>query len=334
LFSVDSNYNDAEGGWLDAVANDSAPMQGTSMATPVVAGAAQTLVEALGGFAGWNYTRDQALMPKMLLLMTATETYPNARESGASPTLERGDKDVQEGYGRINVDAAADAVLKTYWTGTTVVDSLGSPPSLSDISVVGERLAWARNIQLVSGVSYNFSLSVPAGADYDLYLYDTTGNAFGEPVILTKSTTAGVGVNESVAYTPALSGEYFVVVKRAREDTGDGQFILSSTPSQAVHLLLNVEPQQATFQGGQLVSFAVTVFNQLSPALGATLTLTVTGPDGYYLYDFQSIAVVADDVKDYSFSWVVPDAAGTYVVEVGLVPVQLTAYDSAWLQVS
>ena len=62
-------------------------------------------------------------MPKMLLLMTATETYPNARESGTSPTLERGGKDAQEGYGRVNVDAAADAVLKTYVTGTTVVDS-------------------------------------------------------------------------------------------------------------------------------------------------------------------------------------------------------------------
>ena len=102
------------------------------------------------GLAGWNYTRSQALMPKMLLLMTATETYPNARESGTSPTLERGGKDVHEGYGRINVDAAADAVLKTYWTGTTVVDSLGLPPKLSDISVVGQHLAWARNVELSS----------------------------------------------------------------------------------------------------------------------------------------------------------------------------------------
>ena len=38
-------------------------------------------------------------------------------------------------------------------------------------------------------------------------------------------------------------------------------------------------------------------------------------------------------IKDYSFSWVVPDSAGTYVVEVGLVPTQLTAYDAVWLEV-
>ena len=62
--------------------------------------------------------------------MTATETYPVSRESGASPTLDRGGKDVHEGYGRVNVDAAADAILQRYVVGTTVVDSLGSPPTL------------------------------------------------------------------------------------------------------------------------------------------------------------------------------------------------------------
>jgi hypothetical protein len=78
----------------------------------------------------------------------------------------------------------------------------------------------------------------------------------------------------------------------------------------------------------------VTVFNRLSPELEATLTLTVTGPGGYYYYDFQSIAVAADVVRDYSFSWVVPDVSGTYMVEVGLAPAQLTAYDAAWLEVA
>jgi hypothetical protein len=35
----------------------------------------------------------------------------------------------------------------------------------------------------------------------------------------------------------------------------------------------------------------------------------------------------------WGFSWVVPDVAGTYVAEVGLVPAQLTAYDAAWIKV-
>ena len=334
LFSVDSNYNDAEGRWSDVVANDAAPMQGTSMATPVAAGAAQVLVEALGGSSKWDYTRSQALLPKMLLLMTATETYPNARESGASPTLERGGKDAQEGYGRINVDAASDAVLKSYLTGTVAVGSLGSPPKFTDISVLGQKLCWARNAYLFSGVEYGFSLDVPAGADFDLYLYDGVGNAFGEPVVSTKSVSDGAGTDEGIAYTPSSTGEYYVVVKRAREDTGGGQFTLASSPSQEAHLLVNVDPSQASYSMGQSVTFGVTVFNQLKPALDSTLTLTVTGPGGYYNYDFQPIAVAADEVKDYSFSWTVPDSSGMYVVEVSLVPAQLTAYDAAMLDVS
>jgi subtilisin family serine protease len=334
LFSVDSNYNDGGGGFSDAVANDAAPMQGTSMATPIVAGAAQVIVEALGGSSAWNYTRNQALMPKMLLLMTATETYPNARESGTSPTLERGGKDAQEGYGRINVDAAVEAVLKTYFTGTTVVDSLGLPPKLSDISVVGQRLAWARNVELFSGISYNFSLTVPAGADYDLYLYSTTGNAYGEPVILTKSTTAATGAKESIVFTPALTGEYYVVVKRAQENTGGGQFTLTSTPSQTAHLLLSTEPNQAAYSVGQSLTLQITVFNELNPAIESTLALTINGPGGYYHYDFQPVVIEANKVKDYSFVWNVPVVTGIYVVEVGLVPAQLTAYDAVWLKVT
>jgi hypothetical protein len=82
------------------------------------------------------------------------------------------------------------------------------------------------------------------------------------------------------------------------------------------------------------VNFGVTVFNRLSPELEAALTLTVTGPGGYYYYDFQPVAVAADGVGDYSFSWVVQDVSGTYVVEVGLVPAQLTAYDATWLEVA
>jgi subtilisin family serine protease len=337
LFSADSNNGDAEGKWPDVQANDSAPMQGTSMATPVVAGAVDIVEQAMGGYASWNWTRSQALLPKMILLMAATETYSNLREAGnssTSPTLDREGKDVHEGYGRLNLDAAADAVLKTYQIGTSVSDTLGMPPTLSNISLLGQRLAWARNVRLFSGVRYNFTLRVPSGADYDLYLYNTTGNAYGEPLIVAKSTTAAVGGFENITYIPALSGEYYVVVKRATEGTGAGQFILTSSLGQAAHLLLSVEPNQETYLRNQPVTLEVNVLNQLNPSLASTLTLTVTGPKGYYYFDFQSINVTADAVREYGFTWNVPAVAGTYVVEVGLVPPRLTAYDAAWLEVA
>jgi len=232
LFSVDSNNGDAETRWTDVQANDSAPMQGTSMATPIIAGAADIIIQALGGYTNWQWTRSQALQPKMILLMTATETYPNLREpsaSASSPTLERGGKDVHEGYGRLNLDAAADAVLKTYQIGTTATDTLGKPPTLGDISVLGQRLAWARNVQLVSGFKYNFTLNVPAGADYDLYLYNSTGTAYGEPGIVAKSTTATTGGTEQFTVTAPYTGTYYLLVKRATETTGSGSFTLTSS---------------------------------------------------------------------------------------------------------
>ena len=340
LFSSDSNYNDAEGGFPDLRPNDAAPMQGTSMATPVVTGAVGLVQQAMGGFSGWNWTRSQALMPKTFLLMTATETYPNSRETGTSasspysPTLDRGGKDVQEGYGRLNVNSAVDAVLKTYSVGTSVTDSLGSPPTTSNIATLGQSLAWSRNVQLLAGTKYNFSLTVPVGADYDLYLYNTTGTLYGEPVIDAKSTTAAQGGYENITYTPTFSGKYYIVVKLASESSGSGQFTLTSTPRQSVHLLLNVDPSQSAYAKGQSLNLKATLLNQLSPALNSSLALTVTGPAGYGYYDFQSVNVTANSVGEYSFNWVVPNVSGKYVLEVELVPSVLTAYDSVWLNVS
>ena len=99
------------------------------------------------------------------------------------------------------------------------------------------------------------------------------------------------------------------------------------------HLMLNVDPYLATYAKGMSPSLGVTVLNQLNPEVEATLTLMITGPGGYGFYDFQPIDVSADAVREYSFDWSIPDVAGAYVVEVGLVPAQLTAYDTAWLKV-
>jgi hypothetical protein len=314
-----------------------APMQGTSMATPMVAGAVDIVQQAMGGYKAWNWTESQALMPKMILLMTATETYPNLREgsnSTFSPTLNRGGKDAQEGYGRLNLNAAVDAVLKSYQLGTNVSGTLGTPPTPANISVLGQPLAWARNVQLFSGVKYNFTLSVPSGADFDLYLYNMTGDAYGQPVILANSTKAALGGFENITYTPSATGKYYIVVKRATESTAGGTFSLTSSPKPSPYLLLTVQPSQASYARGQSLTFTVDILNQLNPALASTLTLTVTGPTGYYYFEIRNASVAANSVGEYNFTWTIPDMAGTYVVEVSLIPAQLTAYDAIWLKVT
>jgi hypothetical protein len=60
----------------------------------------------------------------------------------------------------------------------------------------------------------------------------------------------------------------------------------------------------------------------------SSLTLTVNSPEKYSSYDMQPINVSANSVAEYSFSWVVPDARGKYVIKTSLVPIQLTTYDA------
>jgi predicted esterase len=101
-----------------------------------------------------------------------------------------------------------------------------------------------------------------------------------------------------------------------------------------VNLLLNVYPIKGSHLGGQLTTFTVNVFNQLNSTFKSSLTLTVTGPASYSYFDVQPISVPADTVREYTFDWAVPNAAGKYTAEVGLVPSLLTAYDTACLEVA
>jgi len=265
LLSADSNDNEAEGAWSEVFVNDSALMQGTSMSAPVVSGAASIIVEALGGFSSWSWTRRQALLPKMILLMTATETYPNLREDETrtySPSLQRGGKDVHEGYGRLNLDVAVDAVQRSLEVGSTVTDALGKPPTVSDISVLGQKLAWARKVELSTAGEYNFTLAVPDGADFDLYLYNGTGTWYGEPVIVASSTNEVTGGFEQIVLAAPYNGTYFLVVKRATSATEGGVFSLE-TSFRSLHdvAVLGVQPSSISVYKGNLVNVTVTVRN-------------------------------------------------------------------------
>jgi hypothetical protein len=99
-----------------------------------------------------------------------------------------------------------------------------------------------------------------------------------------------------------------------------------------LYLLLKVDPDHATYAHGQSITFDVSVLNELSSSVDSTLTLSVTGPGGYGYFDFDRINATSG-ISEYSFAWTVPDVAGTYGVEVSLVPMELTAYDAAWLGV-
>ncbi len=236
---VDSNDVDELGNVPDRFANDYAYnfFAGTSFSSPIVAGAAILLSQAIeDSGTPWVWTgaqaRINALRVKMFLGMTATETNKPA-EAAPNPALNRGaasgqpidatpaGKDRSEGWGRMNIEAAIEAVLDSANPGDMASATLGPNPF--------DRKAWARNIALTGGEQRQFILTVPGGGDFDLFIYNdsftdsatVSGASVGDPVLAARSATAGLGADESISITPGASGTFYVVVKWV---SGSGTF--------------------------------------------------------------------------------------------------------------
>jgi len=188
----------------DQYLNDYQIMSGTSMACPHVSGLAGLIADAMDP---WTYNSNlNSLKVKMIICMTAFET--NTLGENASPLLNRGRKDRTEGYGRICADAAIEAVTTNYTIGTIANNILG------ENSI--DKKVWARYIDLIAGINYDFSLCIPENADYDLYLYNNTPNDNGDPIILEVSNTSAIGnidPTEDISYIPTVGGRYYIVVK-------------------------------------------------------------------------------------------------------------------------
>lgn len=165
------------------------------MAAPHVAGVAALVIDAQEtyDFQPWPFSENAALRVKALLQATATETNrPGEESSGNDPPLDRGGKDRVEGFGRVNADAAVEAVIQ--W--------MTAPPDTMATFAFGngvfDRQAWATEVGLCGPDSFLVALDVPDGADFDLYLYESTPNPTGEPILVGSSAQATPGADESV----------------------------------------------------------------------------------------------------------------------------------------
>ena len=229
ILSADSNDNDAEGTMdgiiTDFQANDLAAFSGTSMATPHAAGIGSLIIQAMGGYYNWNYTSDNVDKVKQIMLMSTWATY------GA----DRGSKDVHEGWGEIQANAAIDVLKQPNYDITTALSG----------SLTSDRLGskiWGRQVFLNASTGYIFAVNMSIGLDADLYIYNTSLDSYGDPVIVASSTNNGLGIPEYTSFTPKTSGNYYIYVKTW---SGKGTFTVSSHTGASI-----VGPEDLSFVEG------------------------------------------------------------------------------------
>ncbi len=183
----------------DVESNRITSTYGTSIATAIVSAAVNILIEAK--WDNWNQWDNLNLTQwvkyiKAVLLMTASETNlqrendpsTSEDESAQSPELSSapltfGITDIHEGYGRLNIQAAIDALTKRMYVNISESSNLIS----SQENPLGPHV-FSRQIKLTKHKQYLFNLTIAENdADFDVFLFSNESNQYGEPILLESS---------------------------------------------------------------------------------------------------------------------------------------------------
>ncbi len=221
----------------DSKTDEATALTGTSISAAIVSAVINILIDAKWGtWSEWN-NQDLSVWVKQIkaiLLMTASETnlereddpLTEKDESNYSPSLFNGlsnsIRDEHEGYGRLNVQAAIDALTKRIDINETVSQYLTS----SEINPLGDHV-FARKITLQEDMQYLINLTdVDTSADLDLFLFSNESNRFGEPILL-EAGQKWYGDFNYIYFTPKSNQTNSIVIVKAIE--GNSSFSLNVT---------------------------------------------------------------------------------------------------------
>ncbi|MHA1105863.1 MAG: S8 family serine peptidase [Promethearchaeota archaeon] len=191
--------------------------QGTSISAAIISAAINILIDARwNDWSSWSLQNTSLLAKslKAILLMTASETNLD-REDNPSTEIDESEyspdsyigipatiKDIHEGYGRVNIQAAIEALINYVSVNSSV-----------------------QRIKLNADQQYIFELNdVDVDSNLDLFLYANSSKNNGEPILL-ETTRKWYDDSDSFYFTPKLNQTECVIVVKAIN--GESTFTLN-----------------------------------------------------------------------------------------------------------
>ncbi len=204
---------------------------GTSQAAPMVTGLIGLMASKRQG--AWSFNSSELPRTiKNIICMSAFET--GAREESTffneapiTPERAGGLKDRVEGYGRVCTQGALSA-FDAVWNINSNVNS----DTFTFGDEVWDQKTFIRRVTLSASKEYTFSMAVPSGTDFDMYLFSGTPDENGEPVLLASSalmnSNSRPGPERIIDFIPTTNGTYYIVAKWI-SGSGTTNFTLESS---------------------------------------------------------------------------------------------------------
>ena len=210
------------------------------------------------------------------------------------------------------VTASANFLQKT---NITILLSSGSVAVGSSITISGSITPNPR------AAVVSISLSRDAGATWNLLMS-----------VMTDSSGA-----YSATWVPPAPGSVLLEASWG----GNNQYAGSQSSTASLTITGSAQPTPkvlgsvpSTVTHGQPVTISVTVFNPGNSVLNANVTVQVTGPNNYAVFDVIHLQVSAGSQATAYYDWTAPNQTGTYTLTLSLFPPTSTGVDVETIQVT